>query len=101
MTDPTTEAITTEAITTKSINSTDATRGEPLAVRARTRRDELAAALEKLPADRLRERNDIELALSNVDGLLTGDPTHLSASTGGEINKWLEGTKHLAETPQA
>jgi len=82
-------------------NTTDATQGEPLAVRARARRKELAAALAKLPADRARERGDIELALTTVDNLLTGDPKHLSDATGGDLNKWLEGTKHLAEKPRA
>ena len=85
----------------KPTNSTDATRGEPLATRARTRRAELAAALEALPADRARARGDIELALSTVDSLLTGDPTHPSDATAGDLNTLLEGTKHLAEKPQA
>src|SRR6185436_560815 len=78
-------------------NTTDATRGEPLAVRAQKRRAELAAALQKLPADELRARGDIELALSLVDGLMTGDVEKLSDATASGLNHWLEHTKHLAE----
>ena len=90
-----------DAAATSPSNTTDQTRGEPLATRARARRAELAAALAKLPADHLRARGDIELALATVDNLLTGDPTHPSDATASEMNTWLEGTKHLAETPTA
>ena len=79
-------------------NSTDATRGEPLAVRAQKRRAELATALEKLPVGELRARNDIELALSSIDELLTGDLVRLSDVTAADLNRLLERTKHLAET---
>ena len=82
-------------------NSTDATRGEPLAVRAQQRKAELAIALEKTPADRLRERSDIEIAMASVDELLTGDPDHLTDATAAELSRWLEHTKHLAETAPA
>lgn len=79
-------------------NSTDATRGEPLAIRAQKRKAELEVALAKLPAHELLARSDIELALSSADGLLTGDLEHLSAATGSAISRWLENTKHVAET---
>jgi hypothetical protein len=83
-------------------NSTDATRGKPLALRAQKRKAELAVALQKLPADDLRARNDIELALTSVDALLTGNLERLSDATASELNRWLEHTKHLAEaTPPA
>lgn len=78
-------------------NTTDATRGQPLAARAQQRRAELAAALQKLPADELRARGDIELALTTVDGLLTGDVENLSDATASQLDRWLEHTKHLAE----
>jgi hypothetical protein len=82
-------------------NTTDATRGEPLVVRAQKRKAELEAALQKLPADELRARSDIELALTTVDGLLTGDVEKLSDATASQLNRWLEHTKHLAEvTPR-
>jgi hypothetical protein len=55
-------------------NGADATRGEPLALRAQKRKDELEVALQKLPEDELRARDDIELELTSVDALRTGDP---------------------------
>jgi hypothetical protein len=83
-------------------NTTDATRGEPLALRAQKRKAELEAALQKLPADELRARGDIELALTSVDAMLTGDPDKLSDATASGLSSWLERTKHLAEvTPAA
>jgi hypothetical protein len=78
-------------------NSTDATRGEPLAVRAQKRKAELEAALEQLPAGELRVRNDITLALGTVETLLTGDLERLSDATASALNRWLENSKHLAE----
>ena len=78
-------------------NSTDATRGEPLAMRAQKRKAELEAALAKLPADDLRARNDIDLAVSSIAGLLTGDVDHLAESTAAELSRLLESSKHLAE----
>ena len=78
-------------------NSTDATRGEPLALRAQKRKAELEAALDKLPADEQRARNDIEIAVASINGLLTGDVDHLAESTAAELSRLLEGSKHLAE----
>ena len=80
-------------------NSTDATRGEPLAVRAQKRKAELEKALEKLPANDLRGGNDLVLALGTVSGLLTGDLENLSDATASALSRWLENTKHLAEVP--
>lgn len=79
-------------------NTTDATRGESLGIRAQKRRAELESALAALPADELRARGDIELAMSSVDAMLTGDLEHLPDVTAAEISRWLEHTKHLAET---
>jgi cell division septum initiation protein DivIVA len=78
-------------------NSTDATRGEPLAMRAQKRKLELEAALEKLPADEQRARNDIEVALASMNALLTGDVDHLASTTAADLNRVLESSKHLAE----
>jgi hypothetical protein len=64
---------------------TDATPGEPLAVRALQRKAELEEALAKLPDTDLRARNDIELALASVGALLTGDLEHVARVTGEEI----------------
>ena len=83
-------------------NSTDAARGEPLAVRAQKRKAELALALEKIPVEDLRARNDIELAISSIDSHLTGDVAHLSDATASELSRLLESVKHLAEfTPKS
>jgi hypothetical protein len=78
-------------------NSTDATRGEPLAVRAQKRKLELARALAKLPADDKRARNDIGAAVASIDRLLTGDVEHLSEATAADLSRLLENIKHLAE----
>ena len=78
-------------------NSTDATRGEPIAMRARTRRAELAKAHDLLPTTDQRARADIEMSLAEVDQWLAGDVEHLSHVTAAELNRWLERTKHLAE----
>ncbi len=85
----------------KRENSTDATRGEPLAVRARIRKDELETLLARTTADDVGTRADIERALASVADLLTGDTEHLSESTAAAINRWLEGAKHLGAKPPA
>jgi hypothetical protein len=83
-------------------NSTDATRGEPLGMRATKRRLELEAALAKLPAEDLRARNDLDVAISSFDALLTGDVDHLTDATAADLSRLLEHSKHLAEkTPTA
>ena len=82
-------------------NSTDATRGEPLAMRAQKRKRELELALDKLPAEDLRARNDISIAVASIDGLLTGDVDHLSDATAADLSRLLENSKHLAEVNPA
>jgi hypothetical protein len=88
-------------IQAKPENSTDGTRGEPLARRALARRIELQQLLEKTPAAEIRLRDDINAALSAVAGMLTGDTAHLSDTTGAELNRWLESAKHLGEIAAA
>ena len=78
-------------------NSTDATRGEPLAMRAQKRKLELERALEKRPAEDVRGRNDINVAVASFNALLTGDVDHLSDTTAAELSRLLESSKHLAE----
>ena len=78
-------------------NSTDATRGEPLAMRAQKRKLELERALEKRPAEDVRARNDINVAVASIDALLTGDVDHLSDATAADLSRLLENSKHLAE----
>ena len=82
-------------------NSTDATRGEPLAMRAHKRKLELERALEKHPAEDVRARNDINVAVASIDALLTGDVDHLSDTTAAELSRLLESSKHLAEVNPA
>ena len=81
-------------------NTTDATRGEPLATRALERKAELEQVLASTPKLELRARADIERALGAIGELLTGDLEHLPHVVGSEINTWLENTKHLAELAQ-
>lgn len=92
---------TRQADSTRVENTTDATRGQPLGIRARKRKAELEQALAALPADELSARNDINLALYSVDSMLTGDSEQLSDATAAELSRWLERTKHLAETTPA
>ena len=78
-------------------NTTDGTRGQPLALRAEKRQAELEAALDKLPASEQRARNDIEVALAALATFLTGDVDHMTDATAADLNRVLEGCKHLAE----
>jgi hypothetical protein len=78
-------------------NSTDATRGEPLAMRAQKRKAELEAALAKLPADAQRARGDVETAIGSIAALLTGDVDHMAEATAADLSRLLENSKHLAE----
>ena len=79
-------------------NTTDATRGQPLALRAKQRKAELEHILKAMRGDDIVERKNIERALSEIDQWLVGDVEHLSKVTGENISRWLEGTKHLAES---
>jgi cell division septum initiation protein DivIVA len=100
MTDKTSHPVqpSKQARPTKHVeNSTDATRGEPLAMRAQKRKLELERALEKRPAGDVRARNDINAAVASINALLTGDVDHLSDTTAAELSRLLESSKHLAE----
>ncbi len=79
------------------VNTTDATRGQPIAMRARARKAELEHALAVLPADEKGTYVDIALALAEVNQWLVGDVAHLSRVTASQLNRWLERSKHLAE----
>ena len=85
----------------KVANTTEATTGEPLAMRAKARRAELQAAHDKLPASDKRGRDALAVAIAAVDGMLTGDTAHLTDATAADLNRWLEGSKHLAEPAAA
>lgn len=78
-------------------NSTDATRGQPLAARVLARKNELEDALADLgPHDTLL-RQAIETALATVYMLMTGDLAHPSDVIARDFNRWLERNKHLAQ----
>jgi len=80
-----------------TVNSVDATVGQPLVERVQARKAELEAALAAIPETDIRARDPIELALSTVAGLLTGDLKHVPAVVASDLNLWLERHKHLAE----
>jgi len=79
------------------VNSVDATVGQPIVARVLARKHELEAALDALPGDDIRGRGDLELALSTIEELLTGDLHQVPATVVAEMNRWLERNKHLAE----
>ena len=77
-------------------NTTDATRGQPLAARVLARKNELEDALADLgPHDHLL-RTAIETALTTVYTLITGDIAHPSEVVARGLSAWLERNKHLA-----
>jgi hypothetical protein len=78
-------------------NSTDATRGKPLALRVLARKDELEDALAELGPHDSVERIAIETALATIYALMTGDLAHPSAVVARDLNSWLERNKHLAQ----
>ena len=80
----------------KNANTTDATRGSSLRIRVETRKQELELALAKLdPGDRARP--DIELALNEISGLLTGNLDQIPHVVSTGLNTWLEANKHVNE----
>jgi hypothetical protein len=80
----------------KNTNTTDATRGSSLRVRVETRKQELELALAKLGPDD-RAHADIEQALNEVNGLLTGNLDQIPRVVAHELSVWLESNKHVNE----
>ena len=80
----------------KNENTTDATRGSSLKVRVEARKQELELALAKLGPDD-RARVDIEQALNEVTGLLTGNLDQIPRVVAAELSTWLESNKHINE----
>ena len=80
----------------KNKNTTDATRGSGLRLRVEARKQELELALARLGPDD-RARPDIEHALNEVSGLLTGNLDQIPQVVAVELNKWLELNKHVNE----
>lgn len=78
-------------------NTTDATRGQPLADRVLRRKDELEEALADLELHDVLLRQAIETALATVYALMTGDLAHPSDVVARDLNRWLERNKHLAQ----
>jgi hypothetical protein len=78
-------------------NTTDATRGHPLAFRILARKDELEDALAELGPQDTVERQAIETALATVYALMTGDLAHPSDVVARDLSSWLERNKHLAQ----
>lgn len=78
-------------------NSTDATRGKPLADRVLMRKAELEDALADCGARDVLLRQAIETALATVYQLMTGDLAHPSDVIARDLNRWLERNKHLAQ----
>jgi len=77
-----------------NINPVDATRGQSLRLRVAAHKEALERNLAKLgPGDR--SRRDIEAALSEVQGLLTGDLDRIPKVVATELSRWLEATKHI------
>jgi hypothetical protein len=76
-------------------NTTDATRGQPLAARVLARKDELEDALADCgPHEQLR-RTMIETALSTVYALITCDLAHPPQVIARALNAWLERNKYI------
>ncbi len=78
-------------------NTTDATRGQPLAARVLARKNELEDALADIRPHDVLLREAIETALATVYALMTGDLAHPSAVVARDLNRWLERNKHLAQ----
>jgi len=73
----------------------DATVGQPIVARVMTREHQLEAILAALPANDLRERADVNLALGTIGELLTGDLTAVPPIVVADMSRWLEHNKHL------
>jgi len=80
----------------KNENTTDASRGDSLRSRVEARKLELEAALTKLDPDD-RARGEIDHALNEVSGLLTGNLDQIPRVVAAELSKWLEANKHVYE----
>ena len=78
-------------------NTTDMTRGQPLAARVLARKDELEDALAEIGQHDVVERQAIETALATVYTLMTGDLAHPSEVVARGLSRWLERNKHLAQ----
>jgi hypothetical protein len=76
-------------------NTTDATRGQPLAARVLARKVELEDALADCRPYEVLRRTVLETALATVYALITGDLAHPPDVIAHALNDWLERNKHL------
>jgi hypothetical protein len=87
----------------KQPNTTDATVGQSLRARVEARKAEIEAAIAtpttdaRTPTTDARTRGDLEKALGQLTGLLTGDLDHIPRVVAAELSRWLEANKHLDE----
>jgi hypothetical protein len=77
-------------------NTTDATRGQPLAARVLARKVELEDALADCGRHEVLRRTALQTALTTIYALITGDLAHPSDVIARALNNWLERNKHLA-----
>jgi hypothetical protein len=83
------------ALNWKIENTTDATRGQPLAARVLARKDELEDALADCsPHDEVR-RSAIETALTTAYSLITCDLAHPPRVVARALSAWLERNKYI------
>ncbi|HMG54598.1 MAG TPA: hypothetical protein VK601_13970 [Kofleriaceae bacterium] len=80
----------------KTQNTTDATRGQPLAARVLARKIELEDALADCSCYDMMRRTMLATALATVYSLMTGNLAHPPDVIGRALNNWLERNKHLA-----
>lgn len=76
-------------------NTTDATRGQPLAARVLARKAELEDELADCGPHEVLRRIALETALAGVYALITGDLAHPPAVIARALSNWLERNKHL------
>ena len=76
-------------------NTTDATRGQPLAARVLARKAELEDELADCGPHEALRRTALETALAGVYSLITGDLAHPPDVIARALNNWLERNKHL------
>ena len=76
-------------------NTTDATRGQPLAARVLARKAELEDELADCGRHETLRRTALETALAGIYSLITGDLAHPADVIAHALNNWLERNKHL------
>lgn len=89
-------AVVSAVLQWKIENTTDATRGQPLAARVLARKAELEDALADCGPHEVLRRTALETALAAVYALMTGDLAHPPDVIARALNDWLERNKHLA-----